>query len=364
MLLPSNPKLSVALGPRIENHPTGVDVEASLMQQLEIAGERSARRGAAERLRERTEAELALVRWQLQCDIRDTFRRALVEHQRVALAQRVLEFQQDVLGMVERQIAAGEIGPLSLRLAQAEVAQARQVLVASQQGLTSLRLQLSQLTGWPSQTPPLPRGELSPPRVPPSPRTLLELARVHLPKLRALSAHVREAEARVTLADREAWPKPSIGVTYQRESNRAMEGIYNIVLGAISVPIPVFQRNQAARADAQAELEIARAHQLAAGELLAGQIAQAHSELSAAAQRCQAYGGEILPHFEENLRLLARSFELGEIDLLALATARERFLQIQADALGAQHDYWVALSALERRLGQTLPQSASQESAR
>jgi outer membrane protein TolC len=70
-----------------------------------------------------------------------------------------------------------------------------------------------------------------------------------------------------------------------------------------------------------------------------------------------------VPHFEENLRLLARSFELGEIDLLALSAARERFLQIQADALGAQRDYFVALSALERTLGSTLPPSPAQERA-
>jgi outer membrane protein TolC len=73
----------------------------------------------------------------------------------------------------------------------------------------------------------------------------------------------------------------------------------------------------------------------------------------------QAYREEIVPHFAENLRLLARSFELGEIDLLALSAARERFLQIQADALHAQREYYIALSALERAIGQTLPASGA-----
>jgi cobalt-zinc-cadmium efflux system outer membrane protein len=143
-------------------------------------------------------------------------------------------------------------------------------------------------------------------------------------------------------------------VQYQRESNRAMEGIYNIVLGAVSLPIPVFQTNQVARAEAHADLELAQAEWLAQSQLLSAQIAQARSELVAAASRMQAYRGEILPHFEENLRLLARSFELGEIDLLALSAARERFLQIQADALHAQREYSIALSTLERTIGQVL----------
>jgi outer membrane protein, heavy metal efflux system len=354
VLLPSNPELSVAMGPRFERAPTGLDVEASLMQELEISGARSARRDAAARVHERTEAEIEQARWELTCDVREAFRRALVEDQRVALERQVLSFQSDVLRVVERQIHAGEIGPLSLRLAQAEVAQSQQLVAAAEQSLYSLRLRLAQLTGWPAQTPPVAQGSLEAPSEPPDLLTLVKRAQEHLPQLRASAARAREAEAQLLVADREGWPKPSIGVQYQRESNRAMEGIYNIVMGAVSLPIPVFQTNQAARAEARADLEVTQAEWLAQSQLLSAQIAQARSELVAAAGRMQAYRGEILPHFEENLRLLARSFELGEIDLLALSAARERFLQIQADALHAQREYSIALSTLERSIGQTL----------
>jgi cobalt-zinc-cadmium efflux system outer membrane protein len=324
------------------------------MQELEISGARSARRTAATRVHKHTEAEIEEAHWDLTCDVRETFRRALVEVQRVALERQVLSFQADVLRVVERQIHAGEIGPLSLRLAQAEVAQAEQLLAAAEQSLYSLRLRLAQLTGWPAHTPPVVHGELAAASDPPELTVLVKRAHAHVPQLRALAARAQEADAQLTVANREGWPKPSVGVQYQRESNRAMEGIYNIVLGAVSLPIPVFQTNQAARAEARAELEVAQAEWLAQGQLLTGQIALARSELVAAARRMQAYRGEILPHFEENLRLLVRSFELGEIDLLALSAARERFLQIQADALHAQREYSIALSGLERALGQTL----------
>jgi outer membrane protein TolC len=73
--------------------------------------------------------------------------------------------------------------------------------------------------------------------------------------------------------------------------------------------------------------------------------------VAAAAQRTRAYGTEILPRFEENLTLLRRTFELGEIDILALSTGRERFLRIQSDALSSQLDYFVALAGLERVVG-------------
>jgi len=140
-------------------------------------------------------------------------------------------------------------------------------------------------------------------------------------------------------------------VQYRHEGNPSTEGAYDIAMGVVSIPIASFQLNQGERALARAEVTVAEAELDASRRLLEGQIAEARSEVVAAAGRTRAYGTEILPRFEENLTLLGRSFELGEIDILALATGRERFLRIQSDALRAQQDYFVALSGLERLIG-------------
>ena len=69
-----------------------------------------------------------------------------------------------------------------------------------------------------------------------------------------VAARIREAEARATLAERETYPRPSIGVQYRREGNPTSEGPYDIVMGVLSVPIPSFQRNQGPRAQARADV--------------------------------------------------------------------------------------------------------------
>lgn len=350
-LLPGNPELMLAAGPRYGLTGTGIDLDISLTQQIQIAGERGVRLDAAARLRELTDAEIEQMRWLVHCNVHAEFHRALVEQERTRLAGRVVKFQQEVLRVVERQIAAGEAAPLFLRLAQAEVAQSQQVFVAAEQGFLASRIRLGQLTGWPAATPPMPSGEVDVTRDPPSADRLLEVAKTRMPSLRAGAARIREAEARVVVADREAWPRPSIGAQYRREGNPTSEGPSNILMGIVSVPITSFDRNQGARARARADATVALAEQRAAVQLLQGQIAEARSEVVAATQRSRAYGTEILPRFEENLVLLRRSFELGEIDILALSTGRERFLRIQSDALGAQLDYFVALAALERVVG-------------
>ncbi len=351
LLFPSNPELTIAVGPRLGPAGRGLDVDATLMQQIQIAGERGLRKDAANRLREVTDAEIEQMRWAVHCDVHAGFHRALVEQERARLAERVVVFQESVLRVVERQIAAGETAPLTLRLAQAEVAQAKQVLVGAEQAFLASRLRLAQLAGWPPSTPPKPAGNVDLPRDPPPLDELAAIARERLPSVRAGAARIREAKARVTLADREAYPRPSIGVQYQREGNPGSEGVYDVLMGVLSLPLPVAQLNQGERARARADLSVASAELSATRRLLDGQIAEARSEVVSAAARTKAYGSEILPRFEENLTLLRRSFELGEIDILSLSTGRERFLRIQSDALLAQQDFFVALAGLERVVG-------------
>lgn len=351
VLLPDNPQLTVGVGPRIGGGGSGVDVDVGLSQPIQIAGERRARLAAAEQVRALTDAEVEQVRWAVHCDVHAGFHRALIEGERAQLAAQVVAFQEEVLQVVERQIAAGETAPLTLRLAQAEVAQARQVLVAADQAFLAARIRLAQLSGWPVEAPPMPAGTAETPREPPPLETLLQVARERLPSLRTAAARVREAEAREVLARREAYPRPAVGVQFRRENNAPPEPTYNVVLGVLSTPIPSFQRNQGERARARADISVADAELAAALSVLDARIAEARSEVAAAAQRTLAYGTEILPHFEENLRMLRRAFELGEIDLLALSAGRERFLRIQSDAIAAKLDYFVSLAALERVVG-------------
>ncbi len=348
---PGNLDVSVALGPRLGRLGTRMDADVSLMQQVQIAGERGVRRTAADRFADLTEADIETNRWAVHTDVHAAFHRALVERERVRLAERVVTFQADVLRVVEQQIEAGETAPLALRLAQAEVAQAEQVQVAAEQSYFAARIELAQLSGWPVSNPPNPTGTVDAPRDPPAVPRLLAVARERLPSLRAGAAAVREAEARNAVANRERWPRPSLGVQYRREGNPSAEGPYNIVLGVLAFSIPSFQRNQGARARTRADISVANAELGARHSLLEGQIVAARSAVVAAARRTRAYGTEIIPKFEENLTLLRRSFELGEIDLLALSVGRERFLRIQSDALAAQLDYFVALAGLERVVG-------------
>jgi cobalt-zinc-cadmium efflux system outer membrane protein len=352
-VLPENLEVTVGAGPRLGNDGTYMDLQGSLSQRFEIAGERGLRLEAAQRTRERFEAELDEARWEVHRDVHAAFHRGLVARESRTATERLLQFQERLLDITQRRLRAGDVSQLDVRLAEGELAQARVALLGAEQDYLRARLDLAALAGWPAAHPPEPAGALDEPRDPPNSEVLTRAAQRHQPRLRTLSAARNEAIARARAAARDAWPEPTLGVQVTREG--APAGLEEtIVLGTLSLPIPVAQRNQGARAEAQAEARIAEAEQTAFNTQLDIRIEQDRTAVMAAAARVRTYGGEILPTFEENLRLIERAFELGEIDILQVSVARERFLRVRTDVLDAYTDYFQAVADLEASIGTDL----------
>ncbi len=352
-LLPDNPNVSVGVGPGLNSGGNHVDVSGAVSQRFEIAGERGLRLDAAGRTRDRLRAELDEVRWEVHRDVHAAFHHTLVARERLAAAERLLTFQERLLNIAQGRLRAGDVSPLPVRLADGELSQARVSRIAAEQGYLRARLQLGALAGWPATHPPEPAGQLSAPRDPPPGPVLIKIARSHQPRLRTLHAARVEATAQSQAADREAWPEPTLAIQAMREGFPAGPPELQL-MGVFSVPIPLFQRNQGGRAMAEAQVRIANAQREAFATQLLSLIEQNRTALTAAAAQVRTYGREILPKFEENLRLIQRAFELGEIDILQVSVARERFLRIQTDALDAYVNYFQAVADLEASIGTDL----------
>jgi cobalt-zinc-cadmium efflux system outer membrane protein len=264
----------------------------------------------------------------------------------------LVTFAEEMLRITRRRLSAGEVSAIDVRLAESDAAQARQAKILAEQDLRQARLLLCEVTGWPIESPPIPRGALEAVRAVPSLRQVLALATDRHPELRARQAAVAEAHARVDLADREAWPSPVFGASVQREAHGPAPNY--IVLGTLGIPLPFWQRHQAERARARADEDVAQTEQSAAATILRARIARAHSELEAAAERIRLFTSTVTPSLEDSLSLLRRGFDAGEIPLVNVAVARERFLQTQRDALGAYADYYRALAELEAAVGADL----------
>jgi len=351
VVLQRNMMAGAAAGARIAEGAVGVDFQVWLTQPIEIAGERKQRIRTAEKFDELTRKELQEAEWIVHREVHAAFHAALVGRERWKVVDKLLVSTEELVSVAERRLQAGDISPLAVRLAKGELAQARQTSLSAERAYRSAQLELAEVSGWPPDALPEPLGGLDEPQRTPPIEDLLQLAEERHPGIAARQSAVGEAEARVRLEDREAWPEPSLGVMYTRESLPNVRIQEHIIQGTMMLPIPFSQRNQKGRARARANLSVRQAEEQSFRQTLQARLTRAAIAVDADANRIAAYGTEILPAFEGNLTLLRRAFELGEVDLLQVLVARERLLRIQQDALTAHQDYYRDVAALEAEVG-------------
>lgn len=350
-LLRHNPSLQLGAGPRFGGSSArDYDLLAALTQPVEIGGQRASRLEAASRRSARLQAEALSTRWQLRRDVTLAYRSTVVARERAAIEQHLLRFAEEMTALARKRFAAGELNAIELRVAEVDLARARQSKLAADQALRSARLRLAELSGWSLEHPPRVSAGLELPPDAPALEDLLKHLGAEHPELRARRAARAEAEARAELAEREAWPTPVLGVQFSREGSVGSPPNH-IVLGTVEVPVPLWQRNREARIESRVDVDVARTEESAAARALHAEVARAHAELGSARERLSIYTTAIAPQLEESFDLLRRGFVAGEVSVLDLGSVRERWLGARRDALAAYADYYRAATELEFALG-------------
>jgi cobalt-zinc-cadmium efflux system outer membrane protein len=349
---PSNPRMLLAGGGRFGGGQDGGDVEAGLMQELEVAGEPGLRRDAAERRAQAFDAELESARFNVHQRVHVSFHAALIAQNALRGAEEVLKYADQLLGIATKQVQAGEVSPLAEKLARSEVSRAKEQLLAAEQQSRTARLDLALVAGVDGGAEVAPKGTLPTPKETASLASLIELARDRQPELRVRRAEIEAAKAYVALADREAFPKPALGVSYSAEGVApGSSATQQIVHGLIEIPLPFWRHNDGERARAKAELAIADAEQRAVLVTLESRVARAKARVDSDAKRIALHTEEVLPAVDENLKLMQQAFALGDADITAVMLARERLIAARREALDAYRDYFTALAELEAEVG-------------
>ncbi|MAQ18795.1 MAG: hypothetical protein CMN30_28865 [Sandaracinus sp.] len=356
-LLSDNAVLQAGVGPRIQrggDRARAPNAQVQLLQPIEIGGQRSLRRDVARAAGRTRDRAFEQARWQVHQQLHAGYRTALAARRNAEIAQRLAMFSEGLVDVARRRVLTGDAARLVEQLAEADAAQARQRAAAALQAYRDACLSLAEVAGWSATSPPEPAGDLPVPRRAPTLDELTRFARAGNPELQVQGAFVEEAETRAALARRDAWPDPWIGFQYGFEGAPNGGPGEHVIMGMIQLGIPSFDLNQGEVARRTAQHRVARERRDALSSMLVVRLERLRSAVSAAAERVDAFGEHILPRFEENLTMLRRAFELGEIDLLRVSVALERFLGVQQQALEAHADYFSAIAALEAQVGQEI----------
>ena len=253
--------------------------------------------------------------------------------ERAALARQFIEELGGIAERGERLRQAGELDPVDARLLQLErvkqTARLRQHEADARTGETRVKALLG-LVPW-AQVKLLPSLSVPDPQVPAEdqlPRVLGETSRV-----RVARAEYEVAERTLKLEITRQYPDLTLGGGYGTD-----EGDERVLLGA-ALPLPLFNANRRAIAEAVATREAARAAAEAEYEQVIGELAAARVRLDSARDRVRYVEEELAPLADqqvEGVRRLAAAGEFNSTVLLeALRTAHEAKLEVLDARLAA-----------------------------
>ena len=91
-------------------------------------------------------------RWAAHVEAHRLFVALLLAREQTAQAARFMAFSQSLRTIAARQVEAGESSPIILLVADADLAQTREAVIAARQLTHDLQLQLAASIGWPDAT--------------------------------------------------------------------------------------------------------------------------------------------------------------------------------------------------------------------
>ena len=123
----------------------------------------------------------------------------------------------------------------------------------------------------------------------------------------------------------------------------------------ISIPLPIWNRNQGEIAEKQAAAIRAQLERGALASNIGNQVAAARAEMLANSDLATETREKLLPLVQQQTDRLEKAYETGQVDLLTVLRAREQRLQLESAVLDATRDFHLARIRFEAATGQHAP---------
>ncbi|MGN6277671.1 MAG: TolC family protein [Sphingomonas sp.] len=336
----TNPEFTVELenfaGSGVLSGFQATELTASISQRIDLAGHRRARVSASEARLFAAQLQLAIARADLIRQVRNRFAEGVAARDLLAVARDNVGRAQELARVAKELVDAGREPPLRGLRAQAALARTTAALQSAEADERNARSAIAVLLG--SKVPPEQLVGDAPVAVPAAldAEATLDVA---LAKAQAAIARADVEQAR---AEGRVDPSVGIGVRHLRET-----GDIGLV-ASVSMPLPVFDRNQGNVAAARSDVAAADARVKAATNGAAATIANARASLTAAEARLGALEQSGLVEAREALRLAELSYRAGKASLIELLDAQQAYALLQSDLIAARQERAEAAATLAR----------------
>jgi len=322
-----------------------IEHNITVYQPLEYPGMRAARQGAAAAGLAGATVGLEESKLNLIATVKTAFYELLLAERTVDLLQQNLEIVQDVARIVKARVRSGEGAQFEVVKAEVEVLKAKQEMTKAKNAVRVRLVGLDTLTAGGLGSRYKVQGDFRSLRDRLDPEQMAARDISQHPILQRHGKLVEQAEFSVSKERQGRVPNVTLWSGYAREIGR------EAVLGGLSVPTPVWYRQQGQIATALGTQRKEEAELIRARNDLTRELNQHAREAETAQDQILVYEEGLLKQAQETLRIAQLSFCQGASSLLDVLDAQRVQRQVTVDYNQARFELSLALTRFERALG-------------
>ena len=305
---------------------------------------------AAQRERDSASAQLGARQAELRADVIDGWFAVLAAQEQLRLAQEASELAQRAAAATGRRVVAGKVSPVEETRARVAASTVQLDLLRARSTLAIARKRLAAMWGNPAPRFEKAAGDLDNldtlPSLPDQALLHHRLAQAPGMALARSELDKRQALAKVELTRRVPDVTLNVGSKRSEELGRSQA-----VFG-ISVPLPLFDRNQGNVLETARRVDKARDELRSTALRLDAELAQAREDFDVARQQALALRSEIVPGAQSAYEAASTGFDYGKFGFLDVLDAQRTLLQAKSQYLNALAEAHRAKSAIGRILGE------------
>lgn len=336
------------------------EFSAGVTVPIDVYGQRNRRIDLAKAEVTLKEAEVAARQRNLALQIFADYAEALTSLRDVEILEELLELDTRTVVFVQIRVDEGETAPLELNLLQAEVERLRSKRELAIGRLNSAITKLKFHAGTrPGETLKL-RENIVDAQLPQLPVTLessVSLALAQRPEIRLSELEETLANSGLRLIRSQSKPELSVFSRYSQgnsivDSPRGEFGQRDKSLTfGISIGLPIFNRNQGAKAEAEIAIRQAQERRIFTKRVIRNEVTTAFQRVEATRKAVFILQSGVLPRTRENITAIRQVYEIGEMKITDLLAQQKRLLDANRDLTDALTENYRAKTELLIALG-------------
>ena len=334
---------------------------------LELGGQRRRRVEVARVELEAAEAEVADRERRLAAEVLGLYAEALSSLRELETTEGLTDLDLKTVVVVQARVNEGESAPIELNLLRAEVERLRSRRALTEGRLQATLLRLKLLAGVPPAEPLRLREELTRAAVlrqpPGSVEGAVEVALRTRPDVRLARLTEEVAGAGLRLARAQGSPEVTAFTRYTVSRGAfddtpvgTLRDKDRLLTFGVSVALPVFNKNQGAKAEAAAAIAQARARREFLEAVVRSEVASAYARYEAASKALLTYEQGVIQRSQDNVRVMRAAYELGQFSITELLAEQRRLVDSQRDFTEALTEQYRALADLQSAVGAPINQ--------